>query len=300
MRRVTVAPPRFTAAAFLIVAAAACATSPHPKRPGSSPEREAVACLETLKATDSISTVIKMSVEPLDTGVVLPPDFEGLLVEDFRRAFRAPSRLSLSVVMGTQPCDSLGSRCAGGSLTAAAVAYATVHDDGRLSDIAVVDASLTPSLADSVASALRAVSTAREGPPTGVAELIRVVMRIRPEENVDSVPTLRRIFVAKVPHYDLPFRYAAMPAAGINASYPFTARLAGVGDSVTIAFTVDADGVVAAESVELVQARYRDFVSSVLKALGETRFHPAYLGDCPVATRMSQRFVFRLPAEVSP
>lgn len=299
MRRVTVAPPRFTAAAFLIVAAAACATSPHPK-PGSSPEREAVACLETLKPTDSISTVIKMSVEPLDTGVVLPPDFQGLLVEDFRRAFRAPSRLSLSVVMGTQPCDSLGSRCAGGSLTAAAVAYATVHDDGRLSDIAVVDASLTPSLADSVASALRAVSTAREGPPTGVAELIRVVMRIRPEENVDSVPTLRRIFVAKVPHYDLPFRYAAMPAAGINASYPFTARLAGVGDSVTIAFTVDADGVVAAESVELVQARYRDFVSSVLKALGETRFHPAYLGDCPVATRMSQRFVFRLPAEVSP
>lgn len=236
-----------------------------------------------------------MSVESADTGVTLPPDFEGLLVDEFRRLFKAPTNLPLSVVMGSPPCDSLGSRCVGGSLNVAAVAYATAHRDGKLSDITVVDASLTPSFADSVASVLRVMSKALAGPPTGKADAIQLVMPIAAEENPDTVPRLRRILSAKVPHYDLPFRYAAMPVAGIDAKYPFTARLAGVGDSVTIAFTVDADGMVAPESLELVHANYRDFVSSVIDALVSTRYHPAYLGDCPVATRMKQRFLFKSP-----
>jgi hypothetical protein len=150
-------------------------------------------------------------------------------------------------------------------------------------------------LADSIASALRAISKARGGPPTGDAESVHLMMEIGPDENPDTIPALRQIFIAKVPHYDLPFRYATMPAAGIDAGYPITARLAGVGDSVTIAFTVDANGIVAAESLELVHATYRDFVSSVLGALGNTRYHPAYLGDCAVATRMKQRFLFQAP-----
>jgi hypothetical protein len=175
------------------------------------------------------------------------------------------------------------------------VAYATAHNNGKLSDIAVIDASLTPSLADSVASALQTLSKAGVGPPTGEVESIHLIMQIGPEEDLDTVPELRRILIAKVPHYGLPFRYATMPAAGINPSYPFPARLAGLGDSVTIAFTVASDGFIAGESMELLHATYRDFISSVLDVLGTTRYHPAYLGDCPVATRMTQRFMFRSP-----
>jgi len=44
-----------------------------------------------------------------------------------------------------------------------------------------------------------------------------------------------------------------------------------------------------------VSANYRDFVASVLDALGRTRYHPAHLGDCAVATRMKQRFLFKVP-----
>jgi len=44
-----------------------------------------------------------------------------------------------------------------------------------------------------------------------------------------------------------------------------------------------------------VSATYRDFVTSVLDALGRTRYHPAHLGDCAVATRMRQRFLFKEP-----
>ena len=287
--------PSIAALLALVFSLGACASNPTSKTSASSSRRTLAACLDTLQAADSISTVVKMSVQSIDSAVALPSDFEGLLVDEFRRAFRAPSRLPLSVVMGTPPCDSLGGRCAGGELNVSTVAYATAHGDGKLSDIAVIDASLTPALADSVASALKTVSNLGASPPTGEVQSIHVMMQIGPEENPDTVPALRRILVAKVPHYELPFRYATMPAAGVNPSYPFAARLAGLGDSVTLAFTVEPNGTIAGESMELVQATYRDFISSVLDALGTTRFHPAYLGDCPVATRMTQRFMFKTP-----
>jgi TonB family protein len=133
------------------------------------------------------------------------------------------------------------------------------------------------------------------GPPVGNNDSVPIVIQIEPEEAPDSVPAVRHVFSAKIPRYDWPFTYAAMPAAGVNADYPFAARLAGVQDSVTLAFTVDADGVIATESLELVSANYRDFVTSVLDALSRTRYHPAHLGDCAVATRMKQRFLFKVP-----
>ncbi len=80
------------------------------------------------------------------------------------------------MVIGTPPCDSLGGRCAGGELNVASVVYATANSDGKLSDISVIDASLTPALADSVTSALETVSKARESPPTGEVESIHLIM----------------------------------------------------------------------------------------------------------------------------
>ncbi|MEO8579754.1 MAG: TonB family protein [Gemmatimonadales bacterium] len=236
-----------------------------------------------------------MNVASQDPKTRLPPDFEGLFSEEFRWRFKAPSRLPLSVVMGSEPCDSLGSRCAGGVLTVGAVAYATAHNNGKLSDIAVADVTLTPSLADSVNSALQSMSRDAVAPRTGEVEAIPLRIEMVTEEEPDTVPTVRRLFHAKIPRYDAPFRYASMPVAGVDAKYPFTARLAGVEDSVTLAFTVQSDGTIAAGSIELVSANYRDFVFSVLDALRETRYHPAHLGDCAVATRMKQRFLFKSP-----
>jgi len=64
-----------------------------------------------------------MSVTPQDTAAQLPADFEGLFVQDFRSRFKPPSRLPLSVVVGSPPCDSLGSRCAGASLDVSAFTH---------------------------------------------------------------------------------------------------------------------------------------------------------------------------------
>jgi len=281
-----------------LVFAVACAANPQPGNKVTSARRspaDNVGCLDTLHAADSISTIVKMTVAPQDPKVVLPRDFENLFVEEFRAHFKAPANLPLSVVMGSEPCDSLGSRCVGGVLSVGAVAYATAHNDGKLSDIAVLDVALTPPFADSVNSALQAMSRAELVPPTGDVDSIPVVLQISTEEEPDTVPAVRYVFKAKVPRYDWPFSYASMPAAGVDAKYPFVARLAEIEDSVTIAFTVGSDGAIAARSIELVSATYRDFVASVLDALGRTRYHPAHLGDCAVATRMKQRFLFKLP-----
>ena len=132
-------------------------------------------------------------------------------------------------------------------------------------------------------------------PPMGDIESISLRVQIEQEQEADTVPASRLVFKAQVPRYDLPFTYASMPAAGVDAKYPFTARLAGVEDSVTVAFTVASDGAIDSQSIELVSATYRDFVLSVLNALGRTRYHPAHLGDCAVATRMKQRFMFKFP-----
>jgi TonB family protein len=111
----------------------------------------------------------------------------------------------------------------------------------------------------------------------------------------DTVAAIRYVFKAKAPRYDSPFSYATMPMAGIDAHYPLKATLAGLEDSVTLAFTVEADGAIAPESIDLVSATYGDFVVSVVDALEKTRYHPARLGDCAVATRVKQRFMFRAP-----
>jgi len=282
----------------LALAGAACATNPQAKSKIASARRtvvDSIGCLDTLRASDSITMVIKMIVAPQDPKTTLPRDFESLFVQEFRSHFGVPGKLPLSVVMGTPPCDSLGSRCVGGILSLGAVAYATAHDDGKLTDMEVVDAALTPSLADSVTAALESMSRAFLSPPIGDVDSIPLVLRLVSEENPDTVPAVQRVFRAKVPRYSSPFSYASMPTSGVAAKYPFNARLAGVEDSVTLAFTVESDGTIAARSIELVSAKYRDFVASVLEALERTRFHSAHLGDCAVATRMEQRFFFRLP-----
>lgn len=272
----------------------ACSSNPSP-RSASRSVSASRGCLDTLQASDSIATMVRMSVAAQDSAVKLPRDFEGMFVEGFRSHFTVPKTLPLSVVTGWQPCDSLGFRCASGALNLSAVIYLTAHNNGTLSDASVIDETITPALTDSLRSALAAMSRALDVPPTGEAETIALAIKVAPQESADSGGSPTNLFKAVVPHYRWPFSSAIMPKAGVNPSYPISARLAGVEDSVAIAFTVDADGRIVPESLDLVSANYREFVASVANALLEARYHPAHLGDCAVATRMKQRFVFKAP-----
>ena len=281
---------------ILLTTVGACAANPNPgRRTASRRSAVSVGCLDTLRAQDSLTRIVKLSVSARDSGVALPADFQDLFAEEFRRRFRLPPKMALSVVAGMPPCDSLASRCAAGMLDIGALAYATAHNDGKLTDIGVLDAGLTPSFTDSVRSVLAGISDASMLPSIGGVDSIPITIQLVTEEPLDSVSPYRRVVRLTVPRYDLPFSYASMPAAGIKVEYPFAARLAEVEDSVTVAFTVNSDGFIAPQSIELVRATYRDFVTAVAEALLETRYHPARLGDCAVATRMEQRFLFKVP-----
>ena len=235
---------------------------------------------------------MRMTVAALDSAVKLPSDFEGMFLDGFRAHFTVPKKLPISVVTGWQPCDPLGFRCASGVLNLSAAVYVTARNDGTLSDAKVIDESITPSLADSLRSALVAMSRAKDVPPTGEAETIALAIRVGPVP-ADSAMGTSHLFKAVIPHYSWPFSSAVMPETGVNPPYPFSAWMAGIEDSVAVAFTVDADGRVAPESIDLVSAHYREFVASVVKVLVKARYHPAHLGDCAVATRIKQRFVFK-------
>ena len=52
--------------------------------------RDTAGCLDTLQASDSVFAVVKMSVRPQIPKTRLPPDFEGLFVQEFRSRLESP------------------------------------------------------------------------------------------------------------------------------------------------------------------------------------------------------------------
>jgi TonB family protein len=281
------------------MAASACAANPAPNRRPSSTANgvgaDGIGCLDTLHASDTVETIVKMTAASQDPKNALPPNFEYFLAQGFQARFKAPSRLPLSVVIGDEPCDSLGSRCAGGILNIGAVAYVTARSNGSLVVTDVVDETLTEDFADSIRSALETMAKNRDVPWLEHADSIPLVLTFAPDDRADTVPETRYVFKAKIPRYGLPFTYAMMPSTGIVPKYPSRAAIAGIEDSVVLAFTVRANGSIAPQSMDFVSGNYREFVLSAADALNESRYHPAHLGDCAVATRIRQRFVFKSP-----
>lgn len=260
----------------------------------SNPVRDTVSCLDTLHATDSINAVVKMSVRSQQPKTKLPPDFEGLFVQEFRSRLKVPSNLPLSVMRGWTPCDSASHKCAGGVLMLGTQAYATIHSDGAVSRILVVDLALTPALADTVRVVLQRMGAEKAVPFFTGPESIPLDISIDVEQHSDSVPAWRHLFRASIPHYSFQFTPAEWPKNVKGPKYPSIAERAQVSDSVTLTFAILSDGTVAPQSVDLRAAHYTDFVRSVFDRIATVRYVPGRIGSCPVATWEKQSFVFAI------
>lgn len=254
--------------------------------------RDTTGCLDTLRAGDSVSAVVTMSVRPQDSKVNLPSDFEGLFVQEFRSRLKVPHSLPLSVMMGWTPCDSATRRCVGGVLMLGARAYAVAHSTGTLSRIGVVDLSLTPAFSDSVRAALEWVSEEKLSPFFKAVDSIPLEISIGVQQHSDTVPPGRHLFRVTIPHYSLPFTNADLPKNTKGPKYPSKGASSGVGDTVTVTFAILPDGSVAPRSVDVQKGRYADFIRSVLDRLVTTRYLPARIGGCAVASWQAQTFVF--------
>lgn len=253
---------------------------------------DTVNCLERLRATDSVSAVVQMSVRPQDQKAKLPPDFEGLFVQEFKARLKVPGILPLTVMQGLAPCDTVQGICAGGAMVLGSKAYATAHQNGTLSGVSIVDRSLTPVFSDSVKSVLIDMSNQHLIPFFQSSASIPIEVTIGAEEKADTIPRERWLFYVLLPRYRLPFRHANWSAQSKPPRYPFRAELAGIGDTLDFTFTVLPNGKVAAASLDLLIGRYRDFVEPVLISLARSTFTPAQIGECRVAERVKRRFIF--------
>jgi TonB family protein len=254
---------------------------------------DTAACLDSLSTRDSIAAVVTMSVKPQNKRTKLPKDFEGLVAQEFRSRLKLPSSLSLSVMRGWDSCDTtaLQRTCSSGVLVIGSTVYATAHSDGTVSDISVVDLSLTPEFSDSVRSILLQLSKERLFPFFTSPESIPLEILIGPEDHADTVARARQLFRVTIPRYRLPFKGAAWIKKG-GPKYPLNAERAGVGDTLVLTYTVLRNGTVAPSSIDLRSGHYRDFVKPVVTYLTNSTFEPATIGGCRVATWVTQTFIF--------
>lgn len=256
--------------------------------------RDTTSCLDTLHVSDSVSAVVTMSVRARDAKTTLPPDFEGLLVQEISSRLKAPRSLLLGVMAGWDQCDATG--CKGAAVTFGSTAYATAHPPGELSRIGVIDLSLTPTFADSVRGVLEKISKEKMSPPFfDRRDSIPLRISIGVQRYSDTIPAHRRLFRISIPHYKLPFTFAEWPKNAKAPKYPSIAESRGVGDTVAVTFTVLADGRVDPQSMDVQAGHYFDFVQSVFDHLATVRYRPAYLGGCTVAMRAAQSFAFKVP-----
>lgn len=258
---------------------------------------DTTACLDTLHASDSISAVVTMSVRARDAKTTLPPDFEGLLVQEISSRLKAPRSLLLGVIAGWDQCDATGHHgCKGAVVTFGSNAYATAHPTGELSRIGVVDLSLTPTFADSVRAVLEKIGKEKMSPPFfDGRDSIPLRISIGVQQYPDTLQAHRPLFRISIPHYKLPFTFAEWPKNAKGPKYPSFAESRGVGDIIAVTFTILADGRVDPQSMDVQAGHYFDFVQSVFDHLAAVRYLPAHLGGCSVAMRGGQSFAFKVP-----
>jgi hypothetical protein len=282
-------------AAPLLVGGAVSVNGHAPPQSDPTAVYDTLACRDTLHATDSVSALVKMTVKPLDPKTTLPPDFEELFVQEFRARLKVPSNLALTVMDGWAPCDTVAGKCLAGVLIFGSQAYVTAHRNGTLSRIRLIDGTLTPVFADSVAAVLKRFDTEKLIPSFGKSDSVPLDIAIEVEQNPDSIPASRHLFRATIPRFNTQFNVAQYPKDAGGPKYPPIAASQKIGDTVEVAFTVLPDGSVETDGVDVLKGRYRDFIRAVFDKLATTRYVPARIGNCAVATRDRQKFVFIAP-----
>jgi hypothetical protein len=281
----------------IVASAATRSTSGSPPAASRTVAGDTTSCLDTLHASDSVSAVVTMSVRARDAKTTLPPDFEGLLVQEISSRLKAPRSLLLGVIAGWDQCDATGHHgCKGAAMTFGSSAYATAHPTGELSRIGVIDLSLTPTFADTVRAVLEKIGKEKMSPPFyDGRDSIPLRISIGVQQYPDTIQAHRPLFRISIPHYKLPFTFAEWPKNAKPPKYPSVAESRGVGDTVAVTFTILADGRVDPQSIDVQAGHYSDFVQSVFDHLATVRYLPAHLGGCSVAMRGGQSFGFNVP-----
>jgi TonB family protein len=81
---------------------------------------------------------------------------------------------------------------------------------------------------------------------------------------------------------------------GLHLRYPENLRIRNVSGEVWMDFVIREDGTPDPKSLRVLLSDHRDFAAAAVDAVRRAHFLPARIGGVPVATRVHQRFTFRI------
>lgn len=158
-----------------------------------------------------------------------------------------------------------------------------VDPTGRLADSTIAVDIASPDIRESIVAAVqRADSALAFSPPSQDVLSDRGKIRLQfveiPNSQGTSVPLLRVV----VPGIRL--EEGASVVSFPQLSYPEVLREQSLGGHVVLQFVVRADGRIEANSIDLLQAEYRDFALAAIHGVEGARFQPAHIGRCKLPT----------------
>jgi hypothetical protein len=190
----------------------------------------------------------------------------------------------------------------GAGATAFTAVGFTVTDAGAIEKLQLEASSLSPSFDRNVVTALKAAAAAGLPPMPRHWHHARFHLEVataaEPDTGADIGDTTNAVRMhwvsTQLPTWPHGLNAAPVPGKQNWLPYPELARRQLVEDSVLIQFVVGTDGRVTPGTAIVMHAGYRDFVRAIAGRLATFRYLPATINGCPVASLVTEPFVFKI------
>lgn len=276
--------------------------------PQTGPDTAACRAILAAPAADSQIVRIVLAVRPFDSAAVrMSTAYRQLVGDGVKTHLRVPRPLSLStydnVIEG--PDGKRNEKLA--TLSLQATFGATLHRDGRLTNVRVLGRTSNVAFEVAMIRAIRAVSDSALLTPAVAPDVVfkgdsfPIRLVVGPDLTVPASAASGRPPAAgdtPLMVLRLPVRHATQkvsPQGGHRpAKYPDSMRQARVEGRTVLTLIIDETGTPDMSSVDVVETPAIDFVREILEVLPTYRFRPLTVEDCPVPVLVSIPFEFHL------
>lgn len=208
-----------------------------------------------------------------------------------RQHFTAPPSLGALPPFGEQVVDDSTQTRPDGHTAVAGRLVLIAKPDGRLRSVFWLDSPLAASFTDSVYSAAQAADAAHEFegiPRVGKRGDDTLVVELRAVPVVSTV----QLPMMKVQLSAYALDSPAMVTKAAHVTYPERAGRSGIGTDAWVRFVIGSDGRPAAETFQVTQVDYSDFILPMRQLVMWSEYSAATSGRCAVPTVVLQPFRF--------
>jgi hypothetical protein len=258
-------------------------------------------------SADSQSTRVSMLVVPYDTANHLAAAYAGLIGAGIRQFLSVPKPMPLHVYDRTMLVHA-GKQDPGFAVVTVRGAYhATLHRDGRLTQIGAVSGTRDEAFDASVVQAMEQLNASEMLPPPSppAATFRGDSIELRIVVTPDAQSLLPKVVDSPVAEGVTPVMLLRLPIRRITQRararagspalvYPTELRTTGVEGGTLFEFVVDTSGRVDLPTAAVLKSSAPQFINAVLDVLPDLRFAPMHVEGCPVSVLIQQPFDFHL------